>query len=168
MQIKCNILDRQFQMYQREYEEAALRVLRSGWYVLGKEVEQFEREFAAYTGRKYWVGLNSGLDALIMSVRALGIGARDEVIVQTNTYIATVIGITENGATPVFVELDEYFNMGAQWIEAAVTDRTKAILVTHLYGQASNMGEITAIAERYGIPVIEDCAQSHGRALTEK
>lgn len=168
MQIKTNVLDRQFQMYQREYEEAALRVLRSGWYVLGKEVEQFEREFAAYIGRKYCVGLNSGLDALIMSVRALGIGAGDEVIVQTNTYIATVIGITENGATPVFVEPDEYFNMDAQRIEAAVTDRTKAILVTHLYGQASNMGKIMAVAQKYGIPVIEDCAQSHGACFDGK
>lgn len=168
MQIKCNVLDRQFQMYQQEYEEAALRVLRSGWYVLGKEVEQFEKEFAAYTGRKYCVGLNSGLDALIMSVRALGIGVGDEVIVQANTYIATVIGITENGATPVFVEPDEYFNMDAQRIEAAISDRTKAILVTHLYGQASNMGEITAIADRYGIPVIEDCAQSHGACFGGK
>lgn len=162
MQVKCNVLDRQFEMYRQEYEEAALRVLRSGWYVLGKEVAQFEQEFAAYTGRKYCVGLNSGLDALIMSVRALGIGAGDEVIVQANTYIATVIGITENGATPVFIEPDEYFNMDAQRIEAAISDRTKAILVTHLYGQASNMSEITAIADRRGIPVIEDCAQSHG------
>lgn len=162
MQIKCNVLDRQFQMYQQEYEEAALRVLRFGWYVLGEEVKHFEREFAAYMGRKYCVGLNSGLDALIMSVRALGIGVGDEVIVQANTYIATVLGITENGATPAFVEPDEYFNMDVQQIEAAVTNRTKAILVTHLYGQASNMDEIMAIAKRHGIPVIEDCAQSHG------
>lgn len=168
MRIKCNVLDRQFGMYQQEYEEAALRVLRSGWYVLGKEVEQFEQEFAAYTGRKYCVGLNSGLDALIMSVRALGIGAGDEVIVQANTYIATVIGITENGATPVFVEPDEYFNIDARRIDAAITGRTKAILVTHLYGQASNMDEITAIADRHGIPVIEDCAQSHGACFGGK
>lgn len=168
MQIKCNVLDRQFQMYQQEYEEAALRVLRSGWYVLGKEVEQFEQEFAAYTGRKYCVGLNSGLDALIMSVRALCIGAGDEVIVQANTYIATVIGITENGATPVFVEPDEYFNIDAKRIDAAITGRTKAILVTHLYGQASNMDEITAIADRHGIPLLEDCAQSHGACFGGK
>lgn len=97
MQVKCNVLDRQFQMYQSEYEEAALRVLRSGWYVLGNEVQQFEEAFAKYTGRQYCVGLNSGLDALILSVRALGIGKGDEVIVQANTYIATVLGITENG-----------------------------------------------------------------------
>ena len=162
MQIKCNVLDRQFQMYQQEYEEAALRVLRSGWYVLGNEVTQFEEEFAAYTGRKYCVGLNSGLDALIMSVRALGIGAGDEVLVQSNTYIATVIGITENGATPVFVEPDEYFNIDAERLEAAITDKTKAIMVTHLYGQASNMDRIVDIADRHGLPVLEDCAQSHG------
>ena len=136
MKVKCNVLDRQFFQYQQEYEEAALRVLRSGWYVLGNEVKQFEEEFAAFTGRKYCVGLNSGLDALIMSVRALGIGQGDEVIVQANTYIATVLGITENGAIPVFVEPDEYYNIDADKIEAAITDKTKAIMVVHLYGQA--------------------------------
>lgn len=168
MQIKCNVLDRQFQMYQQEYEEAALRVLRSGWYVLGNEVKQFEEEFAAFTGRKYCVGLNSGLDALIMSVRALGIGKGDEVIVQANTYIATVLGITENGATPVFVEPDAYFNIDADQIEAAITDRTKAIMVVHLYGQASNMTKIAEIAKRHNLPIIEDCAQSHGACFQGK
>lgn len=168
MQIKCNVLDRQFQMYQQEYEEAALRVLRSGWYVLGNEVKQFEEEFADFTGRKYCVGLNSGLDALIMSVRALGIGKGDEVIVQANTYIATVLGITENGATPVFVEPDAYFNVDADQIEAAITDRTKAIMVVHLYGQASNMEKIAEIAKRHDLPIIEDCAQSHGACFAGK
>lgn len=168
MQIKCNVLDRQFQMHQKEYEEAALRVLRSGWYVLGKEVEQFEEAFAAYTGRKYCVGLNSGLDALIMSVRALGIGAGDEVIVQANTYIATVLGITENKAVPVFVEPDEYFNLDAQRIERAITPRTKAIMVTHLYGQASNMERIAQIAKKHQLALIEDCAQSHGACFGGK
>ena len=85
MQIKCNVLDRQFEMFQAEYEAAALRVLRSGWYVLGSEVSAFEEAFAAYTGRNYCIGLNSGLDALILSVRALGIGAGDEVLVESNT-----------------------------------------------------------------------------------
>lgn len=162
MQIKCNVLDRQFQMHQSEYEEAALRVLRSGWYVLGNEVSRFEEEFAAYTGRKYCVGLNSGLDALIMSVRALGIGEGDEVIVQANTYIATVLGITENKAKPVFVEPDEYFNMDAEKIEQAITSKTRAIMVTHLYGQASNMAPIAEIARKNQLELIEDCAQSHG------
>lgn len=168
MQIKCNVLDRQFQMYSQEYEEAALRVLRSGWYILGNEVKQFEEEFAAYTGRKYCVGLNSGLDALIMSVRALGIGEGDEVIVQANTYIATVLGITENGATPVFVEPDEYFNIDAERIEAAITEKTKAIMVVHLYGQASNMERIVEIAQKHNLPIIEDCAQSHGACFDGK
>lgn len=168
MQIKCNVLDRQFQMYQQEYEDAALRVLRSGWYILGKEVQQFEEEFAAYTGRKYCVGLNSGLDALIMSVRALGIGEGDEVIVQANTYIATVLGITENGATPVFVEPDEFYNLDVERIEAAITEKTKAIMVVHLYGQASNMNYIVEIANKYNLPIIEDCAQSHGACFDGK
>ena len=168
MQIKCNVLDRLFQMYQSEYEQAALRVLRSGWYVLGNEVRQFEEECARFTGRKYCVGLNSGLDALIMSVRALGIGEGDEVIVQANTYIATVLGITENGAIPVFVEPDEYFNIDAGKIEQAITDRTKAIMVTHLYGQASNMAPITAIASKHHLEIIEDCAQSHGACFDGK
>lgn len=168
MQVKCNVLDRQFQMYQQEYEEAALRVLRSGWYVLGNEVKQFEEEFAAYTGRKYCVGLNSGLDALIMSVRALGIGKGDEVIVQANTYIATVLGITENGATPVFVEPDAFFNLDASKIEEAITEKTKAIMVVHLYGQASNMAPIVAIADKYQLQIIEDCAQSHGACFDGK
>jgi dTDP-4-amino-4,6-dideoxygalactose transaminase len=149
-------------MYQKEYEAAALKVLRSGWYVLGNEVSEFEKEFAEYTGRRYCVGLNSGLDALIMSVRALGIGKGDEVIVQANTYIATVLGITENGATPVFVEPDEYFNIDASKIEEAITDKTKAIMVVHLYGQASNMLSIVEIAKKHNLYIIEDCAQSHG------
>lgn len=168
MQIKCNVLDRQFQMYQSEYEEAALRVLRSGWYVLGSEVDKFESEFAAFTGRKYCVGLNSGLDALIMSVRALGIGRGDEVIVQANTYIATVLGITENDAVPVFVEPDKYYNMDADKIEQAITDRAKAIMVTHLYGQASNMASIVGIARKHRLAIIEDCAQSHGACFDGK
>ncbi len=162
MQIKCNVLDRQFEMFQAEYEAAALRVLRSGWYVLGSEVSAFEEAFAAYTGRNYCIGLNSGLDALILSVRALGIGAGDEVLVQSNTYIATVLGITENGAVPVFVEPDEYYNIDTAKIEAAITDRTKAILVTHLYGQASQMTPIVEIAQKHHLELIEDCAQSHG------
>lgn len=168
MQVKCNVLDRQFRMYQEEYEQAALRVLRSGWYVLGNEVRQFEEAFARFTGRKYCVGLNSGLDALVMSVRALGIGRGDEVIVQANTYIATVLGITENNATPVFVEPDEYFNMDADKIEQAITDRTKAIMVTHLYGQASEMTKIVDIAKKHHLQVIEDCAQSHGACFAGK
>ena len=107
--IMPNRLDRGFYKYQSEYEEKAIEVLRSGWYVLGHEVSSFEQEFASYTGAKYCAGLASGLDALWIAFRVLGIGSGDEVIVQGNTYIASVMGITINGATPVFVEPDEYF-----------------------------------------------------------
>lgn len=160
--ISPNRLDRGFQKYQNEFEEKAIEVLRSGWYVLGKEVQGFEQEFAAYTGAKYCVGLASGLDALWIAFRVLGIGAGDEVIVQANTYIASVMGITINGAVPVFVEPDEYYNMDASLIEEKITDRTKAILVVHLYGQASNMKPIMELADKYNLRVVEDCAQSHG------
>lgn len=101
MKIMPNRLDKGFYMYQQEFEEKALKVLRSGWYVLGEEVRSFEEEFAAYTGAKYCVGLASGLDALWIAFRVLGIGKGDEVLVQGNTYIASVMGITINGATPV-------------------------------------------------------------------
>ena len=161
MQVKCNVLDRQYKMFEKEYDAAALRVLKSGWYILGNEVKQFEDEFKKHVNSKFCVGLNSGLDALILAVRALGIGNGDEVIVQANTYIATVLGITENGATPVYVEPDQYFNIDADKIEEKITNKTKAIMVVHLYGQASNMDKIMKIANKHNLPVIEDCAQSH-------
>ncbi len=162
MKIMPNCLDRGFYMYQKEFEEKALEVLRSGWYVLGNEVRCFEKEFAAYTGAKYCVGLASGLDALWIAFRVLGIGAGDEVIVQGNTYIASVMGITINGATPIFVEPDEYNNIDVSKIEEKITNKTKAILVVHLYGQASNMEPIVGIAKKYNLRLVEDCAQSHG------
>lgn len=162
MKIMPNRLDRGFLLYQEEFEKKAIEVLRSGWYVLGSEVKSFEEEFATYTGSKYCVGLASGLDALWIAFRVLGIGKGDEVIVQGNTYIASVMGITINGAAPVFVEPDEYYNIDASQIEGKITERTKAILVVHLYGQASNMAPIMDIARRHGLRVVEDCAQSHG------
>lgn len=162
MKIDLAVLDRQFKLYQEEYEAAALRALRSGWYILGHELEAFEEEFANYLGVKHCAGLNSGLDALILAVRALGIGADDEVIVPANTYIATVLGVTENGATPVFVEPDEFYNLDTDKIEGAITSKTKAIMVVHLYGQAAYMDKIAAVAKDHGLYLIEDCAQSHG------
>ncbi|MEH7252414.1 DegT/DnrJ/EryC1/StrS family aminotransferase [Neobacillus niacini] len=162
MNVNFNVLDRQYKMFQKEYEEKALKVLNKGWYILGEEVELFEKEFAQYIGTKYSVGLANGLDALIIAFRALGIGAGDEVIVQANAYIACVMGITINGATPVFVEPDEYYNLDASKIEEKITNKTKAILVVHLYGQTSNIEAIRNIAEKYQLKVVEDCAQSHG------
>lgn len=168
MKIMPNRLDRGFLKYQEEFEAKAIEVLRSGWYVLGKEVEAFEQEFAAYTGAKYCVGLASGLDALWLAFRILGIGAGDEVIVQGNTYIASVMGITINGATPVFVEPDEYFNIDTGKLEEKITERTKAILVVHLYGQASRMDEVVRICKKHNLRLVEDCAQSHGACFGGK
>ena len=159
-------LKRGYDLYAQEYEEAALRSMRSGWYILGKELEEFEAGFAEYMGAKYCIGVNSGLDALILAVRALDIGPGDEVIVPANTYIASVLGITENGATPVFVEPDRYFCIDAEQIEQAVTDKTKAILPVHLYGQPCEMDTIQTIAEKYGLYVIEDNAQAIGARYT--
>ena len=162
MKIMPNRMDRGFYQYQDEFEQKALEVLRSGWYVLGKEVSSFEEEFAAYTGAKYCVGLASGLDALWMAFRILGIGVGDEVIVQGNTYIASVMGITMNGATPVFVEPDDYYQIDTAKIEEKITDKTKAVLVVHLYGQATNMKPIVELCQKYNLRLVEDCAQSHG------
>ncbi len=157
-----NRMDRGFFQFQAEYEEAALRVLRSGWYVLGKEVEAFEQAFADYTGSRYCVGLASGLDALWIAFRVLDIGAGDEVIVQGNTYIASVMGITINGASPVFVEPDEAYQMDVSAIEKKLTPKTKAVLVVHLYGQPAQMDGLTALCKEKGLILVEDCAQSHG------
>ena len=162
MKIMQNRMDRGYQRNQNEYEQKALEVLRSGWYILGEELEAFEKEFADYLGAKYCTGLACGLDALWIAFRVLGIGQGDEVIVQGNTYIASVMGISINGATPVMVEPDEYFNIDASKIEEKITEKTKAILVVHLYGQAAQMDKICEIAEKYNLKIVEDCAQSHG------
>jgi len=125
-------------------------------------VTDFENEFAQYLGAEHCVGLANGLDALWIAFHLLGVGEGDEVIVQSNAYIACVMGITMNSATPVFVEPDEYFNLDVSKIEEVITPKTKAILAVHLYGQASDMKSIMEIAERHNLHVVEDCAQSHG------
>lgn len=158
----ANRLDRAFFAYQDEFEKKAIEVLRSGWYVLGNEVKAFEEEFAEFVGTKYCVGVANGLDALTLAFRALGIGKGDEVIVQGNTYIASVMGATINGATPVFCEPDEYFLIDTGKIESLITEKTRAILVVHLYGQASKMDDVMALCKKYNLKLVEDCAQSHG------
>jgi len=160
--IPANDLRRQFELHAQEYEQKAVEVLRSGWYILGNEVRAFETAFADYVGAKHCVGLASGLDALILAFRLLGVGEGDEVIVCANAYIACVMGITVNGATPVFVEPDQYDNIDAEKIEAAITPQTRAILAVHLYGQSCDMERVMDIARRHELRVVEDCAQSHG------
>lgn len=168
MRIMPNRMDREFYMHQTEYEDKLLEVMRSGKYILGDNVKNFEEEFAQYLAINYCVGLASGLDALWIAFRALNIKDGDEVIVQGNTYIASVMGITINGALPVFVEPDIFFNIDVAKIEEKITKKTKAILVVHLYGQAANMLEIMNIANRYNLYVVEDCAQAHGAEFKGK
>lgn len=168
MKIPFNTLDKQFYLYQDEYEKKVLEILRKGWYVLGPEVKAFEEEFASYLNTPYVIGVDNGLNAIVMAVRALGIKEGDEVIVQANTYIASVMGITMNGATPIFVEPDEYYNIDVDKIEEKISEKTKAILVVHLYGQASNMDKVLELCEKYNLKLIEDCAQAHGAKYKDK
>jgi dTDP-4-amino-4,6-dideoxygalactose transaminase len=146
-----------------EIDAAVSRVLESGWYILGPEVEAFESEWAAYCEAKHAVGLANGLDALTLALRALDIGPGDEVIVPSNTYIATWLAVSGVGATPVPVEPDEAtHNINPALIEAAITSRTRVLLPVHLYGQPADMDPILDIARRHGLRVIEDAAQAHG------
>lgn len=146
-----------------EIDAAVNRVLESGWYVLGPEVEAFETEWATYCKAKHAVGLANGLDALTLALRALDVGPGDEVIVPSNTYIATWLAVTEVGATIVPVEPDlRTYNMDPDRIESAITPRTRALLPVHLYGQPADLDPILDIARRHELRVIEDAAQAHG------
>lgn len=145
------------------------RVLSNSWYISGKEDMAFEEAFAAYCDCKYCIGNGNGLDALMLSLKALDIGEGDEVIVPSNTFIATALAVTYTGATPVFVEPDiRTYNIDPARIEAAITDKTKAIMPVHLYGQPCDMDPIMAIAKKHGLYVIEDCAQAHGATYKGK
>lgn len=139
------------------------RVFNRSWYIEGVEDEAFEKAFAEYCGTKYCVGVGNGLDALMLALKALNIGEGDEVIVPSNTYIATALAVTYVGAKPVFVEPDiRTFNINPALIEAAITEKTKAIMPVHLYGQACDMDSIMEVARKYGLRIVEDCAQAHG------
>ena len=150
-------------------DDALLRVARSGSYVLGHEVEEFEDEWADYCGANYSVGVGNGLDALYLSLRALNVGPGDEVIVPSNTYIATWLAVTQCGAVPVPVEPDEKtYNINPELIEGAITGRTKVILPVHLYGQTADLDPIISIARKYDLRVVEDAAQAHGATYKGK
>jgi dTDP-4-amino-4,6-dideoxygalactose transaminase len=146
-----------------DLKQAFAEVLDSNWFIMGSQLDAFEKEYAKWNEVEYCVGVSSGLDAIILSLRALGIGPGDEVIVPSNTYIATALAVTNVGARPIFVEPRyETANINPNLIEAAITIKTKAIIPVHLYGQACEMRAIMDIAERYGLFVIEDNAQAHG------
>lgn len=139
------------------------RVFSRSWYIGGVEDTEFEKAFAAYCGTEYCVGCGNGLDALMLALKALGVGEGDEVIVPSNTYIATALAVTYVGADPVFVEPDiRTFNIDPSLIEAKITDKTRAIMPVHLYGQPCDMEPVMAVAAKHGLFVVEDCAQAHG------
>lgn len=158
---------------QQEIEQAALRVLRSGWYILGEELESFEKQFAQWCGVEHVIGVANGLDALTLTLRAwkeLGlIKEGDEVIVPANTYIASILAITENRLKPILVEPDPItFNIDISKIEAVITSKTRIILPVHLYGRLVDMPALLKLAKQYGLLVLEDAAQAHGASLEGK
>ena len=147
----------------KELKEVTDRVIDSNWYILGKEVENFEREFANYLGVKYCIGVGNGLEALHIILRAYSIGEGDEVIIPSNTYVATALAVSYAGATLIMVEPDERtYNINPDLIEEKITKKTKAIMPVHLYGQACDIDPINEIAKKYNLKVIEDAAQAHG------
>ncbi len=153
----------QYRSIKREIDAAVARVLESAVFVLGREVEAFEEAFADYVGAQYCVGVSSGSAAIQLATMACGIGANDEVIVPANTFFATAEGVSTAGATPVFIDADPTsYTIDATKIEAAITERTRAIMPVHLYGQAADLDPIFEIAARHNLCVIEDAAQAHG------
>ena len=153
----------------KDLRAAFERVYTRSWYIGGVEDEEFEKAFAQYCTTEYCVGVGNGLDALMLALKALGVGAGDEVIVPSNTYIATALAVTYVGAKLVFVEPDiRTFNINPENIEAAITDKTKAIMPVHLYGQACDMDPIMEIAKKHNLFVVEDCAQAHGATYKGK
>jgi dTDP-4-amino-4,6-dideoxygalactose transaminase len=152
-----------YEELREELDEAVGRVLASGWFILGEEVTSFEHEFAAYCGADHCVGVNSGLDAIHVALRALGVGPGDEVLVPAHTFVATWLGVTHAGATPVPVGVDDStYNLDPAQVEEVLTERTRAIVPVHLYGQTADMDPIMALATHHGLAVLEDAAQAHG------
>lgn len=163
--MKINLMDvkRQHEKYSEEYESAALMVLRSGCYIGGEQVELFEKEFAAYEGAKFGISCANGTDALVLALRALGIGPGDEVITVSWTFFATAESIAAVGAKPVFIDVDsETYCMNPSLIESAITSKTKAVLPVHFYGQSCDMDAIRRICKKHNLYLITDCAQSAG------
>ncbi|MCX5707598.1 MAG: DegT/DnrJ/EryC1/StrS family aminotransferase [Candidatus Omnitrophica bacterium] len=163
MKVSFLNLVKQHKQIEGDLEKAVQKVMRGSHFILGDEVRFFEAEFAAYCKTKFAVGLNSGTDALFLSLLALGIGSQDEVIVPVFTFIATANAVTYTGAKPVFVDIDEKtYNIDPRKIEKAITKKTKAIIPVHLFGQSADMDPIMRIAKKHGLKVIEDACQAHG------
>ena len=161
--IKFLDLEKVNNRFRREIDERIKGILDKGWYLQGEENDRFSKNFADFCGAKYAVGVANGLDALRLIIKASGFGSGDEIIVPANTYIATILAISDNGCTPVLVEPDIHtYNINPDLIEAAITPKTKAIMLVHLYGQAVQMQKIWDLAKKYNLKVFEDAAQAHG------
>jgi dTDP-4-amino-4,6-dideoxygalactose transaminase len=167
--ILCSNPKAQYLSYKSEIDTAISRVLDSGWYILGKEVKAFEKEFTGYIGVAHGIGVGSGTEALHLALVACGIGRGDEVITVSHTAVATVAAIELAGATPVLVDIDpEFYTIDPDKIESAITTHTKAIIPVHIYGHPADMDPIAEIAEKHNLKVIEDCAQAHGATYKGK
>ncbi|MEM2174990.1 MAG: DegT/DnrJ/EryC1/StrS family aminotransferase [Candidatus Micrarchaeia archaeon] len=168
MKVLFNKLGEEYKKNKKKFEAKIDKVLKSGNFILGKEVENFEKEFARYIGVKYCIGVGNGLEALQLSLMALNIGPGDEVITTPLSAVASALAIKLVGAKPVFVDIDEYFHLDANKIERYISKRTKAILGVHLYGQPFDIEKILKICKKYDLFLIEDCAQAHGAKFKGK
>lgn len=157
-----NDFKKEYASIKPEIDVALNRMLESGWYILGHEVEEFEKAFATYQETEYAVGVANGLDALMISLMALGVGKGDEVLTVSNTAVATVLAITNAGATPIFVDVDENYLMDVTKVEEKITSKTKAIIPVHLFGQMADMETLTEIAKKHNLVIVEDACQAHG------
>ena len=166
--IIMNDFKKEYASIKPEIDAAINRMLESGWYILGKEVENFEKAFADYQGSRYCVGVANGLDALMISLMALGVGKGDEVLTVSNTAVATVLAITNAGATPVFVDVNENYLMDVTKVEEKITSKTKAIVPVHLFGQMVDMEKLTQIAKKHKLVIVEDACQAHGAKQNRK
>ncbi len=167
--ILCGNPKAQYLSHQAEIDAAVLRVLASGWYILGEEVKAFEARFAAYLGIAHGIGVGSGTEALHLAIAACGIGPGDEVITVSHTAVATIAAIELAGAKPVLVDIEaDYYTLDPEKFERAITARTKAVIPVHLYGQAADLEAIMSVARAHRLRVIEDCAQAHGATYGDK
>ncbi len=163
-----NDFKKEYHELEHEIDNAVKNCLSSGWYILGKNVQEFEKNFAKYIGTKYCVGVGNGMEALQITLMALGIGKGDEVLTVANSAVATALAITNIGATPIFVDIDEYYLIDVKNIERKITKRTKAILPVHLFGQVADMDGVLKIARKYKLKIIEDACQAHGATYKNK
>ena len=166
--ILSNNSKREYEAFSEEYKEKAIEVLERGVYISGQEVEEFEKEWAAFLGVKHCISVGNGLDALWIALLELGIGSGDEVIVPTNSFVASALAVSKCVATPVFADADSFYGIDVEQVQKLITKRTRAVMAVHLYGMPCEMGKLKEICDENKLFLIEDCAQSHGAAYKGK